>query len=373
MSDVRALRRQDLPAVASLIELAFRTGSRTPSTGLASYLERILLDHPWFDAEIPSLVSVDDDGRIIGFLGSHVRRFLFDGKPIRLAVSGQLVADPTARRKAVGAFLLKRFLDGPQDVTITDTASETVRRMWEGLGGETLHLGRVGWLRLFRPIGFASGFLLGRRSGVGRTAAALSAPLDGLAASLFRRQLEVRRPRVSAEALTPDSIVANLPAVAADARLRPDYDIQYLDWLFNSLAAVTSRGSCEGRLIRHPKGRILGWYLYLMNPGGISQVIQIAAREQDVDDVMGHLFHDARETGATALQGRVEPPLVESLSKRHCLLHVSGYRILAHAREEAFLQALHGGNGMFSRLDGDWWMGVQLEPTTARRSGASRR
>ena len=142
--------------MASLIELAFRSGSRTPAPGLASYLERILLDQPWADPEIPSLVSLDDRGQVVGFLGSHIRRFRFDGKPIRLAVSGQLVSDPTVRRQAVGAFLMKRYLEGPQDVTLTDTASETVRRMWEGFGGETVHLGRIGWLRPFRPLRFAS-------------------------------------------------------------------------------------------------------------------------------------------------------------------------------------------------------------------------
>ncbi len=361
MGQIRTLRREDLPQVASLIELAFRSGSRTPAPGLDSYLERILLDQPWADPEIPSLVTLDGGGRVVGFLGSHIRRFRFDGKPIRLAVSGQLVSDPTVRREAVGAFLMKRYLEGPQDFTLTDTASETVRRMWEGLGGETVHLGRIGWLRPFRPWGFASVFLLSRRRTIRRAASALSGPLDRLTTRLARKHLDTQIPDLSAEPLTPDALAKALPKVTSDLRLRPDYDVRFLEWLFRELAAVTSRGTLVGSLIRDRAENLLGWYLYFLQPGGISQVLQIVAGERDVSRVVDHLFHHARTHGAVALQGRLEPSLVEVLSTRSSILHASGYRVLAHARDAEILHALDSGRALLSRMDGDWWTGLQLE------------
>jgi hypothetical protein len=369
VNQIRSLRREDLPQVASLIELAFRSGSRTPALGLTAYLERILLDHPWTDPDIPSLVSVDGDERVVGCLGSHIRRFRFDGRPIRVAVSGQLVSDPTVRREAVGAFLMKRYLEGPQDVTLTDTASETVRRMWQGFGGETVHLGRVGWLRPFRPFRFASEFLLGDRRSLRRAATALSAPLDGLAMRLAARQLGIRRPDVSAEPLTPEVIVENLPVVTSTTRLHPDYDEGFLEWLVRELAAVTSRGTLLGFLIRDRNRAVLGWYVYFLQPGGISQVLQIAGNERDLGGVLDHLFHHARANGSAALQGRLEPNLVEALSRRSCLLHASGYRVLVYTREREILHAVDTGSALLSRMDGDWWTGLQLESFSSDPNG----
>ena len=151
MGVIRPLQRDDIAAAAALYELVARSTTRTPPPGLVDYFERTFLDYPWADPEIPSLVHAEDDGSITGFLGSSVRRLVFDGRPIRLGVSGQLVTDPGVRSRAVGAFLMKAYMDGPQDLTLTDTASAPVRRIWEGVGGETFSLACMGWVRVFRP------------------------------------------------------------------------------------------------------------------------------------------------------------------------------------------------------------------------------
>jgi hypothetical protein len=65
--------------------------------------------------------------------------------------SQHLVVDPQQRHKALGALLMARVLRGPQDATATDTATELVRQMWGRLGGETLHLKGIHWIRVFRP------------------------------------------------------------------------------------------------------------------------------------------------------------------------------------------------------------------------------
>ena len=56
MSRIRPVEPYDLPQVASLFESVMRSGGRTPPPLLAAYFERTLLDNPWADPEIPSLV-----------------------------------------------------------------------------------------------------------------------------------------------------------------------------------------------------------------------------------------------------------------------------------------------------------------------------
>jgi GNAT superfamily N-acetyltransferase len=358
----RELRREDISEVADLVEFAFRSGSRTAAPGLAGYLERLLFEHPWVDPDIPSLVSVDDGGRVIGCLGSHVRRFRFDGRPIRVAVSGQLVVDPSARRHATGAFLMKRYLEGHQDATFTDTASATVQRMWQGFGGEVMHLGRIGWLRLFAPFRFTSAFGLSNKSRWSRQVTGiLSAPLDALASTIGGRFLGAPRPEVRTESLRPDTLVQSLTRVAPSARLYPDYDESYLRWLFAELAALRSRGTLAGALLRDRSGAVLGWHVYYLRRHGVSQVLQIVANERSVGDVVDHLFHHARVHGSAALQGRLEPHVVESLARRNCILHASGYRVLVHASDPELARAFQGSAALISRLDGDWWTGISSE------------
>lgn len=69
---IRALQRGDLPAVTQLYETVFRAGMAA-KPGLAEEFERTVLDYPWADPGIPSLVYEQPDGAISGFLGSHVR------------------------------------------------------------------------------------------------------------------------------------------------------------------------------------------------------------------------------------------------------------------------------------------------------------
>jgi hypothetical protein len=362
MNRIRALRREDMPEVAALFELVARSGSRTPPRRLAAHLEGLFLDHPWVDAEIPSLVSVDDGEGVVGFLGSHVRRMRFDGRPIRLASSGQLVTEPRVRRQAAGAFLMQKYLAGPQDLTVTDTASETVRRIWEGFGGETAHLGRIGWIKLFRPCGFGAEWLLRNHALWRQVASSITPAVDGMLERLGSRYLKVDRSDADAEQLTPTTMIGHLPVVTGALRLYPDYDAGFLEWLFRQLELVRSRGKPAGFLLRDRKGKVLGWYLYYLRRGGISRVLQIAGRERDLEAVLDHLFEHAQENGSTALQGRLEPSLVESLSRRHCIFHASGHRVLVHSKIPELLHSIYSGRALLTRLEGDWWMGPHLEP-----------
>jgi hypothetical protein len=353
-----------VPAVASLYELVARSGSRKPPPGLALYFEHTFLDHPWADPDIPSLVYVDEEGRVAGFLGSSVRRMVLDGEPIRAAVSGQLVTEPRVRASAAGMFLMREYIRGPQDVTVTDTASAEVRRIWERLGGDTVHLLCVGWARVFRPLQFAGDYL-GRREASGRTTAAIRVArgLDRVTTPLVARGLRAPRPDdATSEALTPRHVVEGLQALASGFRLQPAYDEHYLEWLFAEMAAITARGELVRQLVRGNDGRVLGWYLYYLERGAIAQALQVAAAERDAGSVLDALLRDAQERGAAGVQGRVEAHLLEPLRDRKCLLHPSGYLALIHSSRDDVLSAIHSGRSLLTRADADWWMGHHLQP-----------
>lgn len=353
---IRPCERGDLAEVAALYEVVMRSGRATPAPGLARYLERVLFDQPWADPEIPSLVSVDSAGRIVGFQGSSVRRALFDGRPIRIGCAGQLVSHPEARTRAAGALLLRAYIRGRQDLTITDTASDQMRRIATALGMQMLHLNCIEWVRVLRPSLYAHRLLRERRAArrrplpIGRL---LSAVDDGVT-----RLAPLAPPRAphatTAEPLTPASMLEHLPSAGDHLRLRLDYDEPYLTWLFEELGHVTGLGTPVARLV-HERGRVLGWYVYYLTRHGSARVLQIAAPDRDVGRVLEHLFHDAWSSGAAAVQGRLEPRLAEPVARARCATLYRGGS-LAHARDGMIVAAITSGDSLLTRFDSEWWL-----------------
>ena len=374
MSGIRPLCRDDAPAVASLYERVMRSGSSTPPPRLASYFVRTFLEQPRVDATVPSLVYVDDNDRIVGFIGAMEHRLRFDGRPILMVSSGPLISDPDARLGATGAFLLRRLMAGSQDVTITDAASDAVRRMWERFGGETLHLSSIRWTRLFSPARCIAEHFLDRAQRTGtrrlpRSLGVIASPAlraaDAIATRIPRNPFVTRRPDTIGEPLTPHAIIEELPSIAGPLRLRPEYDERFLDWLFRELGDVRSRGNFHAVLVRRSDGRILGWFVCFIRPTGLGTVLQVVARDDDVGAVIDHLFHHAREAGAHGLIGRLEPGLVSPLANRGCALFNTGKMFaLVHSRVPGLVDVVRSGQALMTWMDGESVYGHWSEPFT---------
>lgn len=347
-----------------MYERVIRSGSSDPPPQLLEYFERTLFDYPWADPEIPSLAYEDSDGEIIGFLGSHARRLRVDGRPVRMACGGQLAIAREARHRGVGALLLRRYLAGPQDLTITDGATELVGRMCVGLGSQPLVHASIGWTKVLRP-GAASVALLSRRNrhpALTRALRCVAPPLDAATRALLRRRtgLLPARPAADAEPLTVDVLLDQIRGAARCLRLHPDYDAEYLQWLFAELEAVDVRGVPVRNLVYDRGGRVAGWYIYYLPPGGVAQVLQVAARNGDPDLVLDHLLSHAARGGAAAVQGRVEPATFGSLRGRRCLLSPTQLAGI-HCEDQKLLGLLGSSRALLTRLDGEWWMGHHLQ------------
>src|SRR4051812_32195789 len=147
VTPIRPLEPDDIPAVAGLYERVLRSGGGRAPVALEAFFRDEVLEQPWADPDIPSLVY-ESDGAILGVLASHVRRFLLDGRPLRVGYSGPLVADPDADKPGVGALLMRSHMRGAQEASATDGATSVVRAMWERLGGVTVPTASLGWTRV---------------------------------------------------------------------------------------------------------------------------------------------------------------------------------------------------------------------------------
>jgi hypothetical protein len=360
VTQIRPFEQDDLGPVTSLYERTMRSGTNTPPAGLASYFERTFFDHPWVDAQLPSLVFETGDGRVVGFIGSYVRRLLIDERPIRMRCAGQLVTDPGERHLGIGARLLRSYLSGPQDLTITDGATSVVHEMWSGLGGYAMHPGSFIWTRLFRPWRTVGDMWLEvqRKQRLRRFMRPAWRVLDAPTTRIIGPP---EMPAgVHAEELTPRALTQYQAEVLRNARLWVNYDEPFLEWLFREMAAVRTRGLLVRRLLRR-EDRLLGWYVAYLKPGGVSQVMDLKATRGQIGTVLDCLFADAWDSGADAVEGRLEPALYEPLGTRRSLLR-HGERALFHSRDSDVLAAISLGRSALTRLDGEYWMGHHIEP-----------
>ena len=357
MTPVRTLRHDDLPQVADLHERIFRRGTRNCPAGLR-YYEELFWGNPWYDDDLASLVYQGPDGRIDGFLGVIPRRMSMNGRPIRVAVGTQFMVAPEQRSSLAGIALLKGFLSGPQHLSVSDLASDAGRRIWEGLGGITALLYSMHWIRPLRPFRYLMSLVKKHKllAPLAVTSIPFCRALDAVAVRLpsgpFRR--ESSQPPY--EEMDAGLLLSCLDEISHSYTLWPEYDDRSLKWLLRRLARLKHLGVLQKVVIRSPKKGIRGWYLYYLVPGGVSEVLQIGAKDNSIHEIVEHLFDHAWRHGAVVLAGRIEPRLAHVMSERNCLFRCRQPWTLVHSREPKLLAAVCHGQAFLTRLESEWWM-----------------
>jgi hypothetical protein len=359
---LRAFRSDDAAAVAALHARLYPEGGWASQAARASYFREVLLHNPWYEPDMPSWVAHDGD-RIAGFFGVLPRRMVYGGREIRVAVACQFMVDPDRRRGFTALELLRRYLSGPQQLSVADGANDSTRVLWEAAGGLSSALHGLHWVRVLRPAR-ALWHRASSRHGL-RVLAPLGAPAASLLDACMRPFAPARPDATLRESeLGPDALLAALQAHGLAFALRPHYTLAELQWLLTQVKAKRRHGELQTCLLRDAGGRTAGWFLYYLNRA-TSQVIQVAARRDDLPAVMGALFHHAWRRGAAALEGRMEPALANVVENTRCRLVSRGIRTLLHARDPELLLALLRGDAFFSRLEGEWWMRFPGEPPGA--------
>src|SRR4029453_14028785 len=149
-------------------------------------------------------------------------RMAHGDRPLWATVCTQFCVDPR-RRGMAGLKLIRHHLAGPQCLSVTDGANAATRRLWCWAGGEAVTSFSLEFVRPLRPARYALA-LAERRPALARAARRLTAvaPLiDFALARALERQIRLRPPPTRGETLDPGTMVAALPELARDRRLRP--------------------------------------------------------------------------------------------------------------------------------------------------------
>lgn len=356
MSRIRSLDHDDLPQVVDLYRTHLAVPNVADEVELRAAFEQVFLGHPLSDPAIPSLVFEGSDGQILGFIGSLVHRTRFAQRSVRLACSSSLVVAPSARQFGAGGLLLRKYLAGPQDLTMTDTAGRATEQMWKRLGGSKYDLGSITWIHLIRPMRAVAGLALWRRGKHERLSLAspFCMPLD----ALYSRAGATSGPGDAAayteEPLSPQLLIDHQLIGPEQYVLRPEYDAESLGLLFEQIGRSRSNGQLVKKLVRDGHGKPVGWYIASLLPSGIFRVLGLAAAQGKEQPVFHHVLRRAAELDAAAVAGRVEPWLLELFPRR--MMMFSHVRFLFHTRDDAIADAVRSGNALLTGLESDIWL-----------------
>jgi hypothetical protein len=361
MEHIRPLIEEDIPQVIDLHQRLLRNGrnfSAETVTSYRTYFGEIFFRHPWSDPESPSLVYQADDGKVVGCLGVLPCRMSWHGQPIRAALGHHFMVEPGSRSTLAALELLKAFLLGPQDLALATEANHTSRKIWEGVGGKTSLLYSLRWTRPLRPTRFFLSRLETRRSLVPLALAfgPFCRVLDAALARAPESHFHLPPAQAAGEELDRETLLGCLRELSRRRALSLMYDERSLEWLLGLLDQIKTPGDLQKVLLRDTGGNIVGWYLYFLKPGGVSEVVQVAANGKAMEKALDHLFYHAWRRGSYAVSGQVDPRFIQEYLTKHCFLH-GGSWTLVHARNPDLLQTIDRGDALLTRLEGEWTIG----------------
>jgi hypothetical protein len=347
----------DVPQVARLHRRVFYHSTAPASAGLEAYYREVFFRNPWRCDDLPSLVCRGRGGEVIGFMGRIPRRMLLHNCPIQLAIAHRLMVAPDSGDPLAALRLVRTFLAGPQDLSVSDGANDSGRRFWEASGGTTSPLYSMGWLCPLRPSRYLLGLLGGRpaRRIVGTALWPLWEGIDRCLSRRWRMASGARPGPFLEREMDPATLLRCLVEVSADSAIRPQYDASSVEWLWAQLAGNTHRGHLCGKALLEPTGCLAGGFLSYVRGDGMGEVLLLAARPGRMAMVLSGLLHDARQRRLVGLKGRVDPHFLVNLMEQGCLLKRNSWG-LVHSRVPEIRQALARHDAFLSGLEGELWL-----------------
>jgi hypothetical protein len=355
MSRVRPLEAADIDQVAVLYLETFFRRRKSPSPELIACLDEFYLSGPTVDLEVPSLVHVNDRGAISGFVGVNVVPMTFSGARLRAAFGGTLMVRDREQDPMAGARLLKAFLAGPQDLSLSETANTTSLEMAKALRGVAFPSYSLEWMRILRPAAFACDMAL-RKSPLRTWALPVARGLDRLPGWRGRAANGTGQ---TAKALPVNHVDAeafagSVEMLTSHYRLRPDWSGPQLRHVVRQAFEKPLHGEPVAALVTAPDGSPVGAFLYHLREGGVGRVLQMLALPGREAKVIDSLLADADRRGAAGLRGRTHPAFMEAMLGRK-MMFANVTNTVAFCRDEAIIDCFRRGQALANGLAGESW------------------
>lgn len=355
---IRALEKSDIPQVCRLFSQTFRLGKSYQAGKLAACLEATYFDSPGYTEGTGSIVHLDRNGAVDGFMGVIAMTMVVGERTLRAGIlSAYMAADPD-NNPGIGVSLVRGVAARDFDLLFTDTANRTSLDIARATRFVILPAQSLEWVKIHRPAGTAAYFLGKRLPRLARWIV----PIARAADSVLRRFLPSGPPH-------PDGIVSR-PIAAADFAVaaRPfldPYDLKpssaELGWFVEQAGLQTKYGPLQIREVVDRIGRRIGLYLLYARRDGVAYALQILALPNREELVVGQMFADVAAYGAVAVRGATSPDLMKGLFRQKGLFYHHVMGTIAWTRDPEVAAALRSGNAFLGGLAGETWARIVTE------------
>lgn len=355
MSSVRPLIRSDVPAVATLMQRILRKTSEPVTPSLEAYLADLFLEGAHRDPDINSHVYLRGDGAVAGFIGALALPMEIEGRSVRAALCGTFMVDRHSDDPFAGARLMRAFLAGPQDISLTETANNISTDMWRRTNGTMLPGYSLEWLRVLRPSEFMVE-VAAHVARAARVAAPLVRPIDRLLRrrKMLSRLLDLPGNTLPTSEADDEVMAVLLERFTGSFAARPQWNAEHLRFMIADSRSKALYGEMVRRQVTTRDGRPVGLFQYYGGPGRIGRVLQILAAPGQSGAVINSMLAHASDHGLVALRGRTTPTLIEAMLG-HPFLFLNVASSIGHARDPALMEPFRLGKAFFNGFAGESW------------------
>ncbi len=273
--------------------------------------------------------------------------------PLQAAICGPLMVEDHIADPLAGARLLRAFLAGPQDLSLSETANETSRLMWSRLRGKVLPSYSLEWVRVLRPAAFFAE-AASKRFVPLKYFKALASPFDTIAHRVMKTDTPPKPQSVSDNEIALDKLAPLITSCLKDYELRPDWAPSTLSEILATASTKSTHGTLHSRVVHSRNGVPLGAYLFHGDRGKTARVLQIIALKGHEPAILESLLHYAHSIGAVAVRARSQPRLMEAMMINRGIFFQRSSTVV-HARDPQVLEAFSKGDAFFNGLAGEGW------------------
>ncbi|MET3581850.1 hypothetical protein ABID19_004903 [Mesorhizobium robiniae] len=286
----------------------------------------------------------------------------FNGRQLRAAICSSLMVEDHERDPMAGARLLKAYLDGPQDISFSETANDISTKLWTRLRGVVLPQYSLDWIRVMRPSTFVLGLSASRMKLV-----RMLIPFAHAIDRFYCRRMKSSERRWSGVAadgaghgafqmseIDSHTFAKLVEPLTTHFALRPAWEEDLLDHILTDAAQKLDLGELVFVSVASPVGTNVGAFAYHARRGEIGRVLQILALPGQAGSVIDCLIDHAAARGVSGLRGRIQPALLEAmLGRRIAFLTVAS--TVVHSRDPELLDAMKTSQAFLNGLAGEQW------------------
>lgn len=309
-----------------------------------------------YQPNITSLVSRSKKNSINGFLGVTTQTFCYKKREITVANCHHLMATEEARSQLIPMRMLQKFISGPQDLSFSDGSVKEMRLFWKRFGGEPAISESIYYKIPLRPVSFAMRPLLKNMNRPLTTMASASAGgIDKVAGALRISMFHRKRPRVQLKALTPVLLLEALQSIQSKYSLFPTYDQPKIEHSFKLLKNEKRYGALQKIAILENE-KIVGWFIYYANKGGVCEVIQAVSIPGKEEILFDMITWHAYSRGGVELSGRLMAHHLQTSFTTKAICIPARMWTLIHSSNTELKHDIQAGNAFLTRLEGDLWL-----------------